>query len=96
MGRALVQVPGERTCLSTARNAEIFPIENELTQRAVLRSRNPGANSVLSLFAVAFSRIQVGSPPAQAVQKGSLRLQAVDSMANRACGRRARIGVVRR
>jgi len=33
-----------------------------------------------------------GTSPAQASQNGSVRLQAVDSIANRVCGRRARIG----
>src|SRR5262249_40207209 len=54
-------------------------------------SRNSGKNASIS-SAVAFSRIHDCSSPAQTVQNGSVRLQAVDSMAKRACGRRARIG----
>ena len=34
--RALVQIPGERTALSAARNAEIFALENMFAQRAPL------------------------------------------------------------
>src|SRR6185436_11856532 len=54
-------------------------------------SRN-SAENVSILSAVAFNRIHDCSSPAHAVQNGSVRLHAVDSMANRACGRRARIG----
>src|SRR5450759_3570786 len=42
--------------------------------------------------AVARSRIHVGSSLDHAIQNGSPRLHAVDSMARRACGLRARIG----
>src|ERR1035437_1073434 len=54
-------------------------------------SRNSAGN-VSNSSAVAFSRIHDCSSLAQAVQNGSVRLHAVDNMANRACGRRARIG----
>src|SRR5262245_41061986 len=46
--------------------------------------RNSGENVSIS-SAVAFRRSHDGSAPAQAVQNGSVRLHAVDNMANRAC-----------
>ena len=45
-----------------------------------------------SVSTVAFRRNQASPPLSQADQNGSVRLQAVDNMANRAFGRRARIG----
>ena len=55
------------------------------------RSRNSGSQLGFT-SAVARSRIHVGSSLDHAVQNGSARLHAVESMARRACGRRARIG----
>ena len=55
-------------------------------------SKYSAGNKLGSISTVAFSRIQVGSSLAHAVQNGSVRLHAVESMARRACGRRARIG----
>ena len=90
MCRPLVELPGERTGMSARRNAEIFALEGMLAERPPLLLQEAAGNVTVS--AVAFSRSHDGSSSAHAVQNGSVRLQAVDSMANRASGRRARIG----
>ena len=90
--RAFVQFPGERTYVPACGDAEVFALESHLhPARCRSCSRNSGENVSIS-SAVAFSRIHDCSSPAQAVQNGSVRLHAVDNMAKRACGRRARIG----
>ena len=90
-GRPLVQFPAERTGLRAAGNAEIFPLEAASPKRAapppdILRRTARTSSRWLSAEA------RTGRRLSQAIQNGSVRLQAVDSIANRACGRRARIG----
>ena len=83
--------PGERAYVSARGNAEVFALEPIITQRAPLLLEELRRKR-LDLISGCFNRIHDCSSPAQAVQNGSVRLQAVDNMAKRACGRWARIG----
>ena len=91
-GDPVVQSQENGLRLAAAGNAEIFAAEIILPSARRSPSKNSAGNNVGSVSAVALSRIQVGSSLAHADQNGSVRLHAVDNMANRACGRCARIG----
>ena len=92
ISRLLIELPGEWAGLATAGNAEVFAVEGVFAERASLLFEEAGWKQRAVLSAVALSRMTLSSSLAHAVQNGSLRVHAVDSMANRACGFRARIG----
>ena len=91
-GRALIHVPVEQACVGAHRNAEIFAIEIMFAERAALLLQKFGSRIALGSQRLLLAAAMTGHHLSQTVQNGSVRLHAVDSMANRACGRRARIG----
>ena len=88
---ALIQLPAKRTGLGANGYPEIFAPEAVLAERTALLGQESSEKKP-TVSAVAFSRSHDGSSSAHAVQNGSVRLHAVDSIAKRACGQRARIG----
>src|SRR5262249_31812451 len=91
------------TCVARSYNSQVnglacppmgMPRYSRLNASSPIASRSSSKNfgSYWIVSAVAFSLIHDGSSLSQAIQNGSVRLQAVDSMAKRASGRRARIG----
>ena len=90
---AFIELPFKRTDLASLPECREIHVCRPLHRARVVPSQDmPRRYRVGSTSTVTWKRSQEGSSLSHAVQNGSVRLQAVDSMTNRASGRCARIG----